>query len=918
MTPIEIYALLPPAAQKACGKVASALFSKGVGFVVGKIKAEDAIATVYREFEKSFQDLDQPDDKLNSVFAEFFCRKRVGKELAKLRRDGYKDVDFKVLGEDLRGSFEFAGCPPPDGNLSQEIDSWVGELRELLKDEGVGAPRPDPRPSEAPVENDTLARQKYLTWVSREHRNIQFSGMAVVDEQSEVELARVFVMPRLIRQSDSNKPAAEKPAAAANKILTAKKCPPRLVILGGPGSGKTTLLEALALAFIQTKPFPWAHKFPNLLPVFYRIRDLDKDLETHGTIWDCIQHQCSRRMGETLPLGFFLRQMQTGGIALLFDGLDEASSLARRNQIVDLIGALADRLPPTSRVLVTSRPHDYRHRFESAGWAHFELAQFDDAEIQTFIKGWQDIHEPDQAAAEQKGSDLWKALESRKDILPLARNALLLTMIVRVHFGLGALPDSRLGLYEKCTETLLKHWARAAGLPESPIDTPQKHKLLARLAYEMQGEVEKLDPGLALQISRSDLARKFETYLRDEGCPNAFHLVERVVDRLHARDAILVQYGTDKRGQDLFGFVHRSFQEYFAASWMAQELEEAEFAEHLVESRDGWDETLYLAVAQLPDKLRRKTLLELLKTGRAGFAVECLKAAVPEQPWLRLMVQFLGRYTAEGSTFRSLPVSSCADACAGRPETGEVLGAMFEQQNREGQSLAAAVELAEELMRRGQTEAATLLDGFYSEATSLREDMVEIAAGVFPYGDSNELVDVAAFSIDRFPVTNEEYERMIPAHRGFRDEISNTDRQPVIYVSWFEARLYARWRGRGCRRPTEQEWEKAAAWDSASQIKRVYPWGDAFDAARCNTAESGLEKTTPVDAYPDGASAGGVWDMTGNVWEWTESLWSEGDELRVLRGGSWLHNHDYAACAYRNLDLPDLRGSLIGFRCART
>ena len=43
-------------------------------------------------------------------------------------------------------------------------------------------------------------------------------------------------------------------------------------------------------------------------------------------------------------------------------------------------------------------------------------------------------------------------------------------------------------------------------------------------------------------------------------------------ERLHARDAILVQYGTDKTGQDQFGFVHRSFQEYFAAGWLANEI----------------------------------------------------------------------------------------------------------------------------------------------------------------------------------------------------------------------------------------------------------------------------------------------------------------------------------------------------------
>src|SRR5260370_15715140 len=208
--------------------------------------------------------------------------------------------------------------------------------------------------------------------------------------------------------------------------------------------------------------------------------------------------------------------------------------------------------------------------------------------------------------AVEKGERLWRALQGRQDILPLARNALLLTMIVRVHFGLGALPDSRLGLYEKCAETLLKHWAEPKGLEPSPIDFTQKHKLLQKLAYEMQGEAERLSGEMALQISRADLAGRFRGFLEDEGCPDAFHLVEKVIVRLHARDAILVQYGTDQRGQDLFGFVHRSFQEYFAACWMARELDEAEFREALLQDREGWNETLYLAVAQLPDRRPRE------------------------------------------------------------------------------------------------------------------------------------------------------------------------------------------------------------------------------------------------------------------------------------------------------------------------
>jgi formylglycine-generating enzyme required for sulfatase activity len=209
-----------------------------------------------------------------------------------------------------------------------------------------------------------------------------------------------------------------------------------------------------------------------------------------------------------------------------------------------------------------------------------------------------------------------------------------------------------------------------------------------------------------------------------------------------------------------------------------------------------------------------------------------------------------------------------------------------------------------------------LVEKFLAEAAPWLEDMVVVPAGAFPYGKTNETAEAGAFRIDRYPVTNEEYERMVPGHRQRRDQYSNEDRQPVIWVSWFEASLYARWRG--CRLPSEKEWEKAAGWDAAGKRKRVYPWGDKFDAARCNTYESKIGKTTPVGSYSNGVSPYDIHDMAGNVFDWTSSPWSDDDSGPVVRGGSWGYFHDGAACAHRLYNSPDGRSRNIGFRCSRT
>jgi len=249
-------------------------------------------------------------------------------------------------------------------------------------------------------------------------------------------------------------------------------------------------------------------------------------------------------------------------------------------------------------------------------------------------------------------------------------------------------------------------------------------------------------------------------------------------------------------------------------------------------------------------------------------------------------------------------------------------------------------------------------------------EMVYVPAGPFLMGSSEypdaqpvHEVDLPAFWIDRYEVTNAQFEQFIEAEgyshqeywseEGWRwkeelnisqpafwdDPNLNSPDQPVVGVSWYEADAYARWAGK--RLPTEEEWEKAASWDESTGQKRHYPWGDeALTGTRLNFCDvncdndwkatdinDGYRWTAPVGSYPDGASPYGVLDMAGNAWEWTADWYQAypgstleasefGEKKRVIRGGSWYWGAREATPAARSAAKPDFHGNGdIGFRC---
>lgn len=193
---------------------------------------------------------------------------------------------------------------------------------------------------------------------------------------------------------------------------------------------------------------------------------------------------------------------------------------------------------------------------------------------------------------------------------------------------------------------------------------------------------------------------------------------------------------------------------------------------------------------------------------------------------------------------------------------------------------------------------------------------------------------LGSFYMDRYEVTNEEYQRFLnatqftdrPAHWEEGKYLEGQDMHPVTQVTWWEAWSYCMWAGK--QLPNEAQWEKSARGPNGLP----YPWGQEFVKGKANLGIDGDRKAAVVTAYPEDVSPYKIYGMSGNVMEWTQDWYLPypgnskpdsrfGRELKVLRGNGFQKAGHYFLPAYqyaftRTEANPNDFFENVGFRCA--
>lgn len=721
----------------------------------------------------------------------------------------------------------------------------------------------------------------------------------------------------------------------------------RLVIVGGAGSGKSTMLDHLAATLsayaLEGQPLPYdlpggKYLVPLVVPLgeyrLYREESSQtnrRQFEDRGlsTLVGFISWYLRRRSPvPELSEDFFDRLLQGGGCLLMFDGMDEALLGDQRGRMSQEIDNLVRNIYPGNRVIVTSREAGFREGAAfGSEFTRLDVQDLSDDQIAVLVGNWCRMVYPENALSER--DMLIAAIRQingarrERDLPPLINTPLMTAVAVSVHSEQRRLPIERVALYDAYVNAILEESYRSDDAVRQELviwggSWKARRDLLGRLALAIHAG------GREGFVVREEQVRQILRDALPRDSLNAFI------------QAVRVRGGLFEERTGFFQFIHLTFQEYLAAQFLANQRERsrAMLIEHIADP--WWREVILLICGYLvmhslsaaQEFLQWLSHLDGSHVARLAGA-ELAGAGVLEmgQPATALRQQQADRLCVLlGESVLSVPATLRAAAGytlarIGDPRPGVGLGA---------DGLPDIVW--------SHVSAGEFIMGSMKERKDRRER----------YEEPQHRVNLPAFSIAKYPVTNAQFRAFVldggytdrwrhcwsdagwrekgdrngPKTNGGAFDLPN---HPVVMVTWYEAVAYCRWLGEKLGHqvslPTETQWEKAARGADG----RRYPWGDEFVPGYVNFGGNGIDTTTAVGIFPRGASPYGCEDMSGNVREWCTTKWQSpyplssdddlaGDAQRLLRGGAFDSNREEVRCASRHASPPDSRSNNIGFR----
>lgn len=483
-----------------------------------------------------------------------------------------------------------------------------------------------------------------LSW---QYDKIEFLGLPHLKDNRPLKLGEIFI-PLRFKLSPADKTTFFLP-----KLLKDHK---HLVILGDPGCGKSTLVKQVTHSFSTSSPPNWTKHFGNLLPIPIILRDYrTSEWNNYEDMLRSFISKLDPSIRDLVTVEWLISYLEKGEAIVLLDGIDEIGSAEMRMNLRDKIVWPLQEKFPLSYLVLTSRIIGYEEvKFDGlygseTGIGHSAkrcyIAPFNDEDIEQFITRWYAARESNAELRREGVNSLKRALAQNDRVRFLASNPSLLTLIALVHRVLANLPSGRAKLYDKITEAYLETIEKHRGVGQHDVTLEEKRRWLARVGWEMQllrNEGTKND----LLVSHAQVKQWLAEAIaikRD----NADDEAEKFLNYIARRSGLLIPRGVDDAGNDLFSFVHLTFQEYFAALHLAGQPSKRVEQIRVNLTNRYWHETILVLFEVLgsrsgeeSDDLVEALLTQATQPGQQQAAAEIVSALLlDDDSGLSLKVQ---------------------------------------------------------------------------------------------------------------------------------------------------------------------------------------------------------------------------------------------------------------------------------------
>ena len=726
---------------------------------------------------------------------------------------------------------------------------------------------------------------------------------------------------------------------------------------------------------------------PRLSKLDLNLPDLEKNRVLSNAILEQIYEE-AQDATEAIPA--LKKAFYDGNLLLVLDGLDETPQELR--PVVQQAAAAVIKLWGIKRIIVTSR---FTEETAFSNFEEYAIAPLTEEKIRDFVSGWYNeqvrIKRFTREEADKRAEDLAeKALENLP--MEMSSNPMTLTSIALIHTNGTELPRQRVALYNRLVNIFTGKWEEArAGREAYPEnlraffeDKNRLRRTLEYLAYETHCANYRAESKDEKYVS-ADLAYGDALVMLERGeylgSPDQ---AKSFLKYMHERAGLFTSKSGGEARELYYGFVHRAIQEYLAGCYMIAQEEPYELYLEKAAQQDFWSRPALMGAEEIiynQDKAwpQLRSLMNELCPYRLSDGEQHERALL----WAGQIAAEYGKNNIEhkwkqgkGEEFLTRLLSHTLS--------------LFEK----GKSLPPRerAEAGNTLAKLGDPRFGVQNDFLFCRIPKgkfrmgSKKDEKDSSDDEYPQFEYNIAED---YFLSRYPVTNAQFDLFVQAdgykakkywdaaikadywsEEGFKGRYDseariapvgysapfNLSNHPVVGVSWYEAVAFCKWlteqiqnyevgilkedpsaanrlksqivnRKMEIHLPTEAEWERAARGGES----QPYPWDGEITPNHANYADTNINATSAVGAFPLGTNEYGLLDMSGNVWEWCATKRHgnyedylkkekelnnlEGDSARVLRGGSYDYGGGWARCAVRYYSLnPDYGVDSLGFR----